>query len=438
MGPKYPLEVPADSPFPIGNIPFGIFSTPEGDGLGSKKRAGVAVGSYVLELDKLAKHGVFDSIGLESQLGDMFLAPVLNKFAALSTKDRSLVRTTIIKNLSDGGSPLYENQELNNEAFIPLNKVQMHMPVSVTDYTDFFSSYVHAENGMRSFNSPIPTAFWEYPMGYNGRISSITVSGTDVVRPRGIFKPGGSDKTGYNTCEKLDFEVEMASIIATPIEAPNSVSAKEAPDHIFGYVLLNDWSARDIQSHEMYPFGPFHSKSFLTSISPWVVTLDALRGSPTAAIPTVESKVSPILDLDEKDQGVFDVDLRARVSRKGGEEVELVRTKMADAYWSPYQHVAYQSSSGCGLHAGDILGTGTFSSPDTRPPQGPDEKSYTTFGCLAEVHIVGHKLPDVSGEKFDWLKDGDRLTIEGWFKTPDGSKAGFGGVTGVVLPAKSS
>lgn len=153
-------------------------------------------------------------------------------------------------------------------------------------------------------------------MGYNGRISSITISGTDVVRPRGFFKPQGSDKTGYQVSARLDFEVEMGTFISRPIEAPNAASAKEAPNHIFGYVLLNDWSARDIQSHEMHPFGPFHSKSFLTSISPWVVTLDALAGSPTPAPPTQISKVNPLLDLDEKDHGVFDVELSARVSRK--------------------------------------------------------------------------------------------------------------------------
>ncbi|KEF53143.1 uncharacterized protein A1O9_11052 [Exophiala aquamarina CBS 119918] len=434
MGPRYPLEIPAGSPFPVQNIPYGVFSTPDGVGLGSKKRAGVAVGSYVLELDLLVKAGLFDSCGVDNKLDGVFLQPNLNSFATFLTTERGHIRAAIIKHLTTQSSPLFENKELNDRAFIPLEQVQMHLPMSITDYTDFFSSLVHAENGCRSLNIPIPQAFWEYPMAYNGRIGSVAISGTDVVRPHGFFKPRSSDKTALHPSELLDFEIEMGAFVSKPVNMGEKVSAMTASEHIFGYVLLNDWSARDIQGYEMSPFGPFHSKSFLTSISPWVVTLDALRGSPTEPPPTHASIVSPTLDLDRKDHGLFDVDLSARVSRKGGEVVELARCKMADGYWTPYQHVAYQSSSGCGLHTGDLLGTGTFSSPDMRSAQGPDEKSFMTFGCLMEAHIVGHKLPDVDGRPFTFLEDGDRLTIDGWFRTPDGSKAGFGGVTGLVLP----
>jgi fumarylacetoacetase len=169
---------------------------------------------------------------------------------------------------------------------------------------------------MRIFGQGVPPAFYEYPMGYNGRISSIAVSGTEVVRPHGFFKPAGEDRTNYQASAQLDFEVEMGAFISLPINGPKTVTAKEAADHIFGYVLLNDWSARDIQKHEMAPFGPFHSKSFLTSISPWVVTLDALRGSRTAPPASCSSPISPVLMCDEEDHGLFDVNLFASISRK--------------------------------------------------------------------------------------------------------------------------
>ncbi|KAF4415122.1 2-hydroxyhepta-24-diene-17-dioate isomerase [Fusarium acutatum] len=370
-------------------------------------------------------------------LDGVFTGPYLNDFAALPTTDRNQVRATLIDHLSNANSPLFTNTELANEAFIPLKNVQMHMPVHVSGYSDFFGSYVHAENGCRGLRIPVPDRFYQYPMGYNGRCSSVAVSGTDVERPFGFFRPDSTEETRYQATQRLDFEVEIAAIVAQGIELNNTVTAKQASDHIFGYVLLNDWSARDLQVYEMPPFGPFHSKAFLSSISPWVVTLEALKGSPAKPPPTIKSCVHPILDLDETNHGVFNVDLTARVSRSNGSaETEIVRTNWADAYWSMYSILAYQASSGCGLGTGDLLGSGTLSSPDPRPPQGAGEKSYTTFGCLAEVQTVGHNLPDVGGEKFEWLEDGDRLTIDGWFTAPDGSRAGFGGVAGTVKPAR--
>lgn len=168
---------------------------------------------------------------------------------------------------------------------------------------------------LRPFNIPIPSAFYEYPMGYNGRLSSIAISGAEVVRPCGFFRMAGDGPTKFQPCAQLDFEVEMGAFISVPVDAPKRITAKEAADHILGYVLLNDWSARDIQKHEMTPFGPLHSKSFRTSISPWVVTLDALKSSPTAPPPVVSSNVSSVLDLEDGDHGIFAIDLVANVSR---------------------------------------------------------------------------------------------------------------------------
>ncbi|KAF2101143.1 putative fumarylacetoacetate hydrolase [Rhizodiscina lignyota] len=450
MGVSFPIDIAPDCPFGHHNIPFGIFSTASDVGLGNQRRAGVAIGNFVLELDVLAKHGFFEGTTLSRPLGDVFLSTDLNAFATFPAADRRAVRTTIVENLTNGSSALYKDDALNTAAFVPLGKIQMHLPMTITDYTDFFCSLVHAENALRLLSLPVPQAFYEYPMGYNGRISSIAVSNTDVVRPRGFFRSPGTDHPIYQPTQQLDFEVEFGAFLASPVEAGKNVTAREAEDLIFGYVLLNDWSSRDIQKYEMHPFGPFHSKSFLTSISAWVVMPEAMSNCPCRAPPSLSSQISPTLEVDDANHGLHDVQFSVKVSRKsvnlslsdrtltieisgkGAQDVDIVRSNLADAFWSHYQMIAYQSSSGCGMSTGDLLGSGTLSSP---PDKIQEDSKVAGNGCLAEILACKHILPDVGGRPMQWLEDGDGLTIEGWFTAADGTKAGFGGVTGLVVPA---
>ncbi|KIX06977.1 fumarylacetoacetase [Rhinocladiella mackenziei CBS 650.93] len=423
---SFPITIPKDSPFGLYNIPFGIFSTSPDVGLGSKPRAGAAIGEFVLELAELAKHGIFAA---ESETlmpwEDIFLEPVLNSFAALPAEERRWIRSTIIQNLFNSKSLLFTDSDLNEKAFVPMDHVQMHLPMIITDYTDSFSSLIHAQN--------LPSAFTEYPMGYNGRISSIMVSRTGVRRPCGFYLSPGDSRPTFQPSKQLDFEIELGAFISKPIDFGGTVDAKTAADHIFGYVLHNDWSARDIQKYEMPPLGPLHSKGFITTISPWVVTVDALKSS-TAGPPTSNStKIHPALVADEKDHGVYDIEFNATVIRGGGDPVEIVRSNFTHSYWSIPQMIAYQSSAGHGIHTGDLVASGTISSP------APElKKGLGTYGCLLEVFAQNHVLPEVGGKPMSWLEDGDTFTIEGWFRTEDGSKGGFGGVTNLVLSAKSS
>ncbi|GAM43096.1 2-hydroxyhepta-2,4-diene-1,7-dioate isomerase [Talaromyces pinophilus] len=432
MAISFPFPVPDSSPFGVHNIPFGIYSTPQ-----TTPRAATAVGNYVLDLDTLLQHGVLTDPKLTRPLDGVFLKPYLNEFAALPISDRRTVREIIIRHLTTADSPLFKVGTLQQRAFIPIEKVTMHLPMRLTDYTDFYSSLVHADKAGKAMNIPIPAAFYEYPMAYNGRVSSIAVSGTDVIRPKGFFLRNPSDKhVGYQPSQALDFEVEMGCFISLPVAPGDVVNAKDAWKHVFGYVLLNDWSARDVQKYEMHPFGPLHSKSFLTSISPWVVTPDALKGS--IARP-VESNYSPELSShlrnDPDNHAGYDIDFSVSLSRKKSEPVQIVRTNLTDAYWDSLQMIAYQSSSGCSLNTGDLLGSGTTSSPT---PRSEDANTPSGCGCLFESNACGEPLPLVAGEKVVWLEDGDLLTIEGWFTTPDGKKAGFGPLSGLVQPAREA
>ncbi|KEF55920.1 uncharacterized protein A1O9_07500 [Exophiala aquamarina CBS 119918] len=267
-------------------------------------------------------------------------------------------------------------------------------------------------------------------MAYYGRTGGLAVSPTDVVRPRGIYPGHEGERARLHPTRKLDFELELAFFISAPIPQGTIVTAKDAAEHIFGFVLLNDWSARDIQKHEMAPLGVFHSKSFQTSISPWIITLDALRGSSAGPPKSNQTKIESLLVCDDQDHGVFDLELSAKVSRGGAAAVTICESNAKHAYWSPYQMLAYHSLSGVGVSTGDLLGTGTHSSPISHESATP-----STGGCLVEVFGLGETLPDVGGQPMGWLEDGDRLTIEAWFKTAAGGRAGFGPLTGLVCPS---
>ncbi|KAH8704021.1 putative fumarylacetoacetate hydrolase [Talaromyces proteolyticus] len=429
MAVSFPFPVPNDSPFGIYNIPFGIYSAS-----GQTPRAATTVGNFVLDLDTLLQHGIFKDSQLTQSLDGVFLKPYLNDFAALPLPDRQAVRNAIITHLTSVDSPIFKEESLQRKGLIPIKSVKMHLPMHLTDYTDFYSSLVHADKAGRAMNIPVPPAFWEYPMAYNGRVSSVAVSGTEVIRPKGFFPRQHGDKhVEYQISRELDFEVEMGCFISTPVAHGDVVTAGEAWKHVFGYVLLNDWSARDIQKYEMHPFGPLHSKSFLTSISPWVITPDALRGSIARPVESNKSELSSHLRSDPDNHAGYDIEFSVTLSRKKSYPVKIVQTHLTDAHWDSLQMIAYQSSAGCGLNTGDLLGSGTTSSPT---PESRDPNSPSGCGCLFEANACKEPLPSVANEKVNWLEDGDLLTMEGWFTTPDGKRAGFGPCSGLVTPPR--
>ena len=288
-------------------------------------------------------------------------------------------------------------------------------------------------------------------MGYNGRVSSIRPSGTDVRRPSGFYPNEGDERPTFQSSRQLDFEIEIGAFICKRVEFGDTVDAKVAADHIFGYVLHNDWSARDIQKYEMPPLGPMHSKGFLTTISLWVVTPDALEYSKAGPPISNGTHIHPALVADDKNHGVYDIELTASVYSYAlinplnlgvlaksflgdcGDPVDIIKSNFSYSYWSIPQMIAYQSSTGHGLNVGDLVASGTISSPV------PEVKSgLGTYGCLLEALAQRHELPKVSGRAMEWLEDGDVFTIEGQFETCDGGRGGFGGVSSMVLPAKSS
>lgn len=302
---------------------------------------------------------------------------------------------------------------------------------------------------MKPLGLDLPAAFKLYPLGYNGRLSSIFPSGYPVHRPSGFFIKKGESEPAYQSSQEIDFEVELGAFISKPVPHGKSIDAKTAADHIFGYVIHNDWSARDIQPYEMPPLGPMHSKGYVTTISPWIVTLEALESSRTGPPESNSTPIHASLVADEHDHGVYDIDFVASVTRKfleflilpnnvkravggGDAPVDIVRTNYRHSYWSIPQMVAYQSSGGWGINTGDLVASGTISSPVQEVKTG-----LGTFGCLLESFAQKHELPAVGGRSFSWLEDGDRLTIEAWFRTSDGRRSGFGKASSVVVPGPS-
>ncbi|KIW85995.1 fumarylacetoacetase [Fonsecaea pedrosoi CBS 271.37] len=449
----FPVELPEASPFGPHNIPFGIFSTPQGVGLGTKPRAGVALGDYVIELHELARRGVFDAHQDTSKiLRQVFLEPTLNSFAALEGSERRWVRQTIIENVTSEKSVLFTDQDLNEKAFVLARDTQMHLPMDITDYTDSFSSLIHAENSLKPLGLDLPPAFKLYPLGYNGRCSSIFPSGHQIHRPSGFFIKEGETQPAFQISRKVDFEIELGAFISKPVPHGQTIDAKTAADHIFGYVLHNDWSARDIQPYEMPPLGPMHSKGFVTTISPWIVTVDALASCCTGPPTSNATPIHSSLVTDEASHGVYDIEFTASVARKfvvifsvfrsinaemsriggGNSPVEIVRSNYRHSYWSVPQMIAYQSSGGWGINTGDLVASGTVSSP------APEiKKGLGSYGCLLECFAQQHELPAVGGKSMSWLEDGDELAIQGWFRAADGRRCGFGKVSGVVVPGPS-
>ena len=409
------VTVPEGSDFPIQNLPFGIFST------GRSPRVGVAIGDQILDLVALSEMGYFDVLQLDKKV---FSQPVLNDFIALGRPVWRAVRNRISELLDEKTQALQNQPEARAQCLVPMSEARMHMPVRIGDYTDFYSSIDHATNMGKMFRDPenalLPN--WKHiPVGYHGRSSSIMVSGVSFHRPKGQTKAPDAEVPSFGATKLLDFELETAFIIGKPTALGESITTAAADDHIFGMVLFNDWSARDIQAWEYVPLGPFLAKNFCSVISPWIVTLDALEPFRVAGYKQ-EPAVLPYLEYT----GEKNIDINLEVSIKPAEAAETIicRSNYKYMYWTMEQQLAHHTVNGCNMNIGDMLASGTIS--------GPDEGS---FGSMMEITWRGTKpvkMADGSERKF--INDGDTLIIRGYAEK-NGVRIGFGDCSSTAMPA---
>src|SRR5687767_650648 len=412
------IDVAPDSHFPIQNLPFGIFKPAQG-----AARVGVAIGDYVLDLSVLEETGHFRSAEFQGRA--VFSDDALNAFLALGRPAWRKARAIIQNLLSSETATLRDDSALRARAFHARKEVTMQLPARIGDYTDFYSSYHHAHNVGTMLRGPenalMPNWKW-LPVAYHGRASSIVVSGTDVRRPHGQTKAADAAAPSFGPSRSFDYELESAFLVGPGNALGSSIPVDKAINHIFGLVLMNDWSARDVQAWEYQPLGPFLAKNFCTSISPWVVTLDALEAFRK---PLPPQDPEPLPYLRAANDFTYDIQLEARLQTATMNAPHVItRTNFQNLYWSIAQQLAHHTVNGCNLQPGDLLASGTIS--------GPTEESR---GCMLELTWRGaNPLTLPNGETRKWLEDGDRLTITGWAQG-DGYRIGFGEVTGRVLPA---
>lgn len=424
------IEVSPDSHFPIQNLPFGIFKTAQGP-----PRVGVAIGEFVLDLSVLEELGHFQ--GPEFQGRRVFSESALNAFFALGRPAWRKAREVIQHLLAAETPALRDDAALRDRVFHAQKDVTMLLPARIGDYTDFYSSYHHAHNVGTMLRGPenalMPNWKW-LPVAYHGRASSIVASGAEVRRPHGQTKPPDAPLPGtgsavvsaaapaFGPSRSFDYELEAAFFIGPGNALGDRVPVERATEHIFGLVLMNDWSARDVQAWEYQPLGPFLAKNFCTSISPWVVTLDALEAFRK---PLPQQDPEPLPYLRSEKDFTYDIQLEARVQTASMDSPHVItRTNFQNLYWSIAQQLAHHTVNGCNLQPGDLLASGTIS--------GPTEESR---GCMLELTWRGaNPLALPNGETRKWLEDGDLLTITGWAQG-DGYRIGFGEVSGRVLPA---
>ncbi|MFB6448199.1 fumarylacetoacetase [Bradyrhizobium tunisiense] len=411
------IEVDPSSDFPIQNLPYGVFSTPANP----TPRVGVAIGNYVLDLWELEQDSRLD-VG---PLG-VFSGGSLNPFMALGPKVWSKTRARLSELLRHDHPELRDNEELRKQSLVPMRDARLHLPFTVSGYTDFYSSKEHATNVgvmFRGKDNALQPNWLHMPIAYNGRASTVVVSGTKVKRPRGQLKPPNADVPSFGPCKRLDFELEMGVVIGQPSPMGGMLSQSQAEEMIFGFVLLNDWSARDIQQWEYVPLGPFLAKAFATSISPWVVTREALepfrrRGPEQDPVPLDYLKQTTPQNYDVE----LDVSLRAAGANA---PAGISRTNFKYMYWSSVQQLMHHASSGCAMNVGDLLGSGTISGP---------EKNQR--GSLLEISWNGTEPVDLpGGAKRSFLEDGDSLVMRGWCQG-NGYRVGFGEVEGTIVAAE--
>jgi len=404
------VSVPYNSDFSIYNLPFGIFSVKD-----DQPRAGIAIGAQIVDLV------VVSELGLIEVNANYFNQSTLNEFIALGKKITNKVRLDIQQLLVIENSPLKNHPE----AFVQQEDATMHLPVQVGDYTDFYSSIEHATNVGKMFRDPenalLPN--WRHiPVGYHGRASSIVVSGTDIHRPMGQVKTNEMETPVFQASGRLDFELEMGFIVGKSTQLGERIAVENASEHIFGLVLFNDWSARDIQKWEYVPLGPFLGKSFASSMSPWIVTLEALEPFKVQG-PKQDPAVLSYLQYEGAKN--YDIQLEVGMFSKSSEETIISRSNFKYMYWNMMQQLAHHTVNGCNVNVGDVMASGTIS--------GKDESSY---GSLLEISWGGKKPFELKdGSKRTFIEDNDTITLKG-FAEKEGVRVGFGEVTGTILPSK--
>src|ERR1700720_3612155 len=405
------IPVDATSAFPIQNPPYGVFSAKDG----LAPRVGVAIGDYVLDLWQLAQDCRIDVVE-----PGVFAGSTLNPFMALGPKVWSRTRARISELLRHDHPELRDNPELRQRALVPMADVKLHLPIAVSGYTDFYSSKEHATNVgvmFRGKDNALQPNWLHMPIGYNGRASTVVVSGTKVRRPRGQLKPPSADVPSFGPCKRLDFELEMGVVIGQPAPMGEMLTEMQAEEMIFGFVLLNDWSARDIQQWEYVPLGPFQGKAFATSISPWVVTraaLEPFRRHGPAQVP------QPLPYLRQGQPNNYDLELEVGLRAAAmNKTARICHTNFKYMYWSSVQQLVHHASCGCAMNIGDLLGSGTISGPEK------DQR-----GSLLEISWNGTEPIELPGDiKRTFLEDGDSLSFHGWCQG-DGYRVGFGEVEG--------
>jgi fumarylacetoacetase len=404
--------------FPIQNLPFGIFSI-----AADSPRAGVAIGDRILDLSMIEEAGLLsEMIGIKK----VFNLSRLNDFLLLGKPTWHAVRARLSELLRHDNSTIRDNAALRARALVTIADARMHMPIAIPGYTDFYSSKEHATNVGTMFRDPnnalLPN-WLHMPIGYNGRASSVVVSGTPIRRPMGQLKLPDQENPIFAPCRKLDFELETAFVIGTGNALGEPISVADAEDHIFGMVLMNDWSARDIQQWEYVPLGPFNAKTFGTSISPWIVTMEALepfREQGPAQEPT------PLPYLKQSGAHNFNVELEVALKPQNAPSATTIsRTNFKYMYWSMAQQLAHHTIAGCNTQPGDLMGSGTISGTT------PD-----SLGSLLEISWNG-KNPVAVGDGMTrtFIEDGDEIVITGWSQA-NGYCIGFGNARGLILPAR--
>jgi fumarylacetoacetase len=409
------VEVPRQSDFPIQNLPFGMIKR------GDNARAAVAIGNHVLELALLHEQKMLEGLALPPNI---FSQRYLNDFFALGRKKIGEVRERISHLLRHDNPELRDNEAIRKQVLIPMNAVEMQMPVRIGNYTDFYSSEEHATNVGSMFRDPknalLPN--WKHlPVGYHGRASSIVVSGTPVKRPRGQIKPPDAERPAFMATRKLDFELEVAFITCGETALGHSIHVDEAENFIAGLVLFNDWSARDIQQWEYVPLGPFLAKNFASTISPWIVTLDALEPFRVKG-PEQEPSVLPYLAFEGARN--FDVILEVLISPDKSEPTTVCRSNFKYMYWNMPQQLAHHTVNGCNIQVGDLYASGTISGP-----------SPGSYGSMLELSWNGEKplsMPDGTTRTF--IEDGDTVIMKGHAEK-DGVRIGFGECSGKITSA---
>jgi fumarylacetoacetase len=412
------VAVDPTSDFPIQNLPYGVFST----AANPTRRIGVAIGDQVLDLAALEAAGVLAANDIER----VFAQPSINAFMALGPTIWTKIRSRISTLLRHDNPELRDNAELRQRALLPRSDVQLHLPLAVVGYTDFYSSKEHATNVgvmFRGKDNALQPNWLYMPIGYNGRASTVVVSGTKVKRPRGQLKPPTAEVPSFEPCRRLDFELEMGAVVGQSSHMGGMLTEQQAEEMIFGFVLLNDWSARDIQQWEYVPLGPFLAKAFATSIGPWVVTREALE---PFRMQGPEQSPAPLSYLRQSKPQNYNLELDVSLRTTGmNKPASISHTNFKYMYWSAVQQLMHHASSGCAMSVGDLLGSGTISGP---------EKNQR--GSLLEISWNGTEPVELpGGAKRSFLEDGDSLIMRGWCQG-DGYRVGFGEVEGTILPTE--